>query len=107
VPDRQINEHWRSFRLYTERWHPPWEARLLAWLTGLGYAQAFVAGQLARRLPAKLRPAASQTWNPGIYLLHARRAFGGPPGAGLREAADAFNQRPESAQPPTRAEGSS
>ena len=93
VPERQINEHWRSFRLYTHRWHRPWEARLLAWFTGLGYALAFVAAQIARRMPARLRPAGSEAWNPGIYRLHVQRAFGGPSGPGIREAAEAFNQR--------------
>jgi GT2 family glycosyltransferase len=32
VPERQINEFWRSFDLYLSRYHSPFEARLLRWL---------------------------------------------------------------------------
>lgn len=93
VPERQINEHWRSFRLYTAKWHSPWEARALAWLTGIGYGLAFIAAQLTLRLPLRMRPAASSSWNPETYLLHVRRAFSGSGAPGIREAAEDFNKR--------------
>jgi N-acetylglucosaminyl-diphospho-decaprenol L-rhamnosyltransferase len=93
VPDRQINEHWRSFDLYVRRWHSPLEARLLRWLTGLGYALATVVAEIGTRLPERIRPAVADAWNPAIYRLHVRNAFRGVRGPGIREAAEDFNRR--------------
>jgi GT2 family glycosyltransferase len=92
VPERQINEVWRSMDRYLSRWHSPFGRRTLTWLTGAGYALAVVASEVGRRLPARLRPAAAATWNPGIYRLHVRNAFRGVRDPGMRELADAWNQ---------------
>lgn len=100
VPDRQINEHWRSFELYLARWHSPLEARVLRWLTGLGYLLATVAAEVGTRLPARVRPAAAGSWNPGIYRLHVRNAFRGVRGPGIREAAEDWNRQNAPARPP-------
>lgn len=93
VPDRQINEHWRSLDLYLERWHRPWERRLLKLLTGLGYALATVAAEIGTRLPARVRPAAAANWNPGIYRLHVRNSLRSTYGPGIREAAEEWNRK--------------
>ena len=101
LPTRQINEHWRSLRLYTRQWHCPFEARVLELLTGIGYGLAFVVAQVVLRLPGPIRPPASRSWNPAIYALHVRRAFGRGSGPGLREAAEDFNRDRERSRPPT------
>jgi GT2 family glycosyltransferase len=93
VPDRQINEHWRSLELYLERWHSPLESRVLRWLTGLGYALATVVAEIGTRLPERVRPGVAATWNPGIYRLHVRHAFRGVRGPGIREAAEEWNRK--------------
>lgn len=90
--ERQINEFWRSFDLYLSRYHSPFEARLLRWLTGLGYALAFGAAHLGRLVPARLAPAGSESWNPLAYRLHVQNAFGGVRQQGLRELADDWNR---------------
>jgi N-acetylglucosaminyl-diphospho-decaprenol L-rhamnosyltransferase len=92
VTERQINEFWRSFELYLSRYHSPLEARLLRWLTGLGYAFAVGAARLAGFLPAGLAPAASTSWNPLGYRLHVRNAYRGAQHPGLRELADEWNR---------------
>lgn len=92
LPDRQINEHWRSFDLYVERWHSPLEARALRWLTGFGYLLAMIVAEVATRLPAHMRPSVADTWNPGIYRLHVRNAFRGVHGPGIRDAAEEWNR---------------
>jgi N-acetylglucosaminyl-diphospho-decaprenol L-rhamnosyltransferase len=92
VPERQINEFWRSFELYLSRYHSPLEARLLRWLTGLGYALAVGAARLGGLLPARLAPAASTSWNPLGYRLHVRNAYSRVRQPGLRELADDWNR---------------
>jgi N-acetylglucosaminyl-diphospho-decaprenol L-rhamnosyltransferase len=92
VPERQINEFWRSFELYLSRYHSPLEARLLRWLTGLGYALAVGAARLAGLVPARLLPSASASWNQLGYRLHVRNAFRGVRDPGLRELADDWNR---------------
>jgi GT2 family glycosyltransferase len=92
VPERQINEFWRSFELYLSRYHGPFEARLLRWLTGLGYALAVGAAGLARLVPSRLAPAGSESWNPLAYRLHVRNAFSRVRRPGLRELADDWNR---------------
>jgi N-acetylglucosaminyl-diphospho-decaprenol L-rhamnosyltransferase len=92
VPERQINEVWRSMDRYLGRWHSPLDRRVLTWLTGTGYALALVAAEVGRRLPTRVRPAAAATWNPGIYRLHVRNAFRGVRDPGMRELAEEWNQ---------------
>jgi N-acetylglucosaminyl-diphospho-decaprenol L-rhamnosyltransferase len=81
LPERQINEVWRSLDVYLSRYHGRFSARLLRWLTGLGYALAYA---VARALPRR-------TWAPAIYRLHVRNAFRGTRDPGLRELADDWN----------------
>jgi GT2 family glycosyltransferase len=85
VPERQVNETWRSMDLYLERYHSRSAARILRWLTGLGYALAV--------LPAAGRRAikGDAVTNPLVYRLHARNAFRGVRDPGLRELAEAWN----------------
>jgi GT2 family glycosyltransferase/SAM-dependent methyltransferase len=106
APERQINEHWRSLDLYLSRWHGPVEARVLRWLTGIGYGLALLATKVAPKLPSRLLPADAATWAPGVYRLHLRNAFRGVRGPGLRERAQEWN-RDHGVEPteiPTRAE---
>jgi hypothetical protein len=91
VTERQINEFWRSFELYLSRYHTPIGARLLRWLTGLGYTFALGAARLAGFLPARLAPAGLTSWNPLAYRLHVRNAYRGARDPGLRELADDWN----------------
>jgi len=84
-PERQVNEVWRSLDLYTSRYHRPLDARVLKWLTGLGYALAYV---VASATPRSLRPPG---WNRTVYRLHARNAFRGVRDPGLRELAEEWN----------------
>jgi GT2 family glycosyltransferase len=92
VPERQINEFWRSLDIYLGRYHSPLEARVLRWLTGLGYAFAVVAAAIGGRLPRRLRPAGAESWNPRAYRLHVRNAFRGDRDPGLRELAEDWNR---------------
>jgi GT2 family glycosyltransferase len=92
VPERQINEVWRSLDLYVSRYHSPAAARTLRGLTGLGYGLALIAASIGRRLPERLRPAAAESWNPGIYRLHVRNAFRGTRSPGMSELAAEWNR---------------
>jgi GT2 family glycosyltransferase len=91
VPERRINEFWRSLELYLERHHAAYERRVLRYLTGAGYALAAVAATLGRRLPETVRPSIAGTWDGRAYRLHARNAFHGVQGPGLRELAEEWN----------------
>ena len=92
VPERQINEFWRSLDIYLARYHSPFSARVLRWLTGLGYALAVIAAGVGTRLPSRLRPVAAGSWNPRVYRLHVRNAFLGNRDPGLRELAEDWNR---------------
>jgi N-acetylglucosaminyl-diphospho-decaprenol L-rhamnosyltransferase len=95
-PERQVNEVWRSLDLYTSRYHGRFEAHVLKWLTGLGYALASVVASAA---PRSLRPAA---WNPAVYRLHTRNAFRGTRDPGLRELAEEWNTGQSQTETPRR-----
>jgi GT2 family glycosyltransferase len=92
LPERQINEVWRSLDLYLSRYHSPAAARVLRWLTGLGYGLALIVARIVLRLPARLRPAEAETWNPGIYRLHVRNAFRGTRSPGMSDLAEEWNR---------------
>jgi len=92
VPEHQINEVWRSLDIYLARYHSPASARVLRWLTGLGYALAFLVAEVALRLPVRLRPGGADSWTPHVYRLHVRNAFRGNRDPGLRELADGWNR---------------
>ena len=92
VPERQVNEVWRSFDLYLQRYHRPGSQLVLRGLTGFGYALAVVATEVGKRLPAQLQPPAVRSGNPALYRLHVRNAFRGTRNPGLRELAEEWNQ---------------
>jgi GT2 family glycosyltransferase len=92
VPERQVNEFWRSLDRYLARYHSPLAAFLVRRLTGLGYALAFVAAQVGARLPRRLRPGGASSWNPVVYRLHVRNAFRKTWDPGLRELAEDWNR---------------
>jgi len=81
VPERRINEMWRSRHRYWHKHHSPPAARTAALLTGAQYAaRAALAPVTGRReLGARMR-------------LHARDAWS-VNGPGLRELADEWNAR--------------
>ena len=85
VPERQVNEIWRSLDIYLARYHSPGAARTLRWLTGLGYAFAV--------LPAAFRRAmkGDAAADPRLYRLHVRNAYWGVRDPGLRELAEEWN----------------
>ncbi|TMK69898.1 MAG: glycosyltransferase family 2 protein [Actinobacteria bacterium] len=92
MPERRINEFWRSLELYLERHHAAVERGVLRFLTGAGYALAAVAATVGRRLPETARPSIAGTWDERAYRLHARNAFRGVQGPGLRELAEEWNR---------------
>jgi GT2 family glycosyltransferase len=85
VPERQVNETWRSLDIYFGRHHSPLAARMLRWLTGLGYALAVVPAAIRRAIKGNAVP------GPRLYGLHARNAFRATRDPGLRELAEAWN----------------
>ena len=93
VPERQINEVWRSLDIYLSRYHSRLGAHVLRSLTGIGYGLAVVAAEVATRLPRRLRPRAAASWQPAIYRLHVRNAFAGVRNPGIRELAEEWNRR--------------
>jgi N-acetylglucosaminyl-diphospho-decaprenol L-rhamnosyltransferase len=79
IPERRINEMWRSRHRYWHKHHSGAGARVAALATGAQYALRAAAAPLARR-------------NPRRMLLHARDSWG-VRGPGLRELADEWNGR--------------
>ena len=88
IPERRINEMWRSRHRYWRKHHSGAGARVAALATGAQYAARALAAPLTRRDPglgARMR-------------LHARDAWG-VSGPGLRELADDWNGRVGTAPP--------
>jgi GT2 family glycosyltransferase len=79
IPERRINEMWRSRHRYWRKHHSGAGARVAALTTGGQYALRAAAAPIARR-------------NPRRMLLHARDSWG-VSGPGLRELADEWNGR--------------
>jgi N-acetylglucosaminyl-diphospho-decaprenol L-rhamnosyltransferase len=79
IPERRINEMWRSRHRYWRKHHSATGARVAALATGAQYAVRAAVGPLARRDPRRM-------------LLHARDAWR-VSGPGLRELADEWNGR--------------
>lgn len=88
VPERQVNETWRSLDLYLSRYHSPAVARILRGLTGLGYALAVPAAAL-RSVFTRRNGQSSR-----VYRLHVRNAFRGVRDPGLRELAETHQPGP-------------
>jgi hypothetical protein len=82
IPERRINEMWRSRHRYWQKHHSGAGARIAALTTGAQYAARAALSPVARRDPgvgARMR-------------LHARDAWS-VTGPGLRELADEWNGR--------------
>jgi N-acetylglucosaminyl-diphospho-decaprenol L-rhamnosyltransferase len=79
IPERRINEMWRSRHRYWRKHHSGTGARVAALATGAQYAVRAAASPLVRR-------------NPRRMLLHARDSWR-VTGPGLRELADDWNGR--------------
>ena len=100
VPERRINEEWRSRAHYWRKHHSPLAARGTALLTGLQYAARAAVGEVVLRLPESRRPVRIDPAAPARFRLHARNAWGGVRGPGLREYAEEWNrEHPEAARP--------
>jgi hypothetical protein len=79
IPERRINEMWRSRHRYWRKHHSGAGARVAALATGAQYALRAAAAPLARRSARRM-------------LLHARDSWR-VTGPGLRELADEWNGR--------------
>jgi N-acetylglucosaminyl-diphospho-decaprenol L-rhamnosyltransferase len=79
IPERRINEMWRSRHRYWQKHHSGAGARVAALTTGAQYAVRAAAAPLARRSSRRM-------------LLHARDSWR-VTGPGLRELADEWNGR--------------
>jgi GT2 family glycosyltransferase len=79
IPERRINEMWRSRHRYWHKHHSGAGARMAALTTGAQYALRAAVAPLARRSPRRM-------------LLHARDSWR-VTGPGLRELADEWNGR--------------
>jgi GT2 family glycosyltransferase len=79
IPERRINEMWRSRHRYWRKHHSVTGARVAALATGAQYAVRAAAAPLARRSARRM-------------LLHARDSWR-VDGPGLRELADEWNGR--------------
>jgi GT2 family glycosyltransferase len=92
VPERQVNEIWRSLDLYLSRYHSRFKAVALRCVLGLGYVLVLAAAELLRALPPRVRPARASSLTPAVYKQHIRNAFRGKRGPGLRELAEDWNR---------------
>ena len=93
----RINEEWRSRHRYWRKHHSPTGARAAALLTGLQYAARAAIAAAVLRLPASPRPLALDRTFPLRMRQHARCAFDGVSGHGLRELAEEWNRAHERA----------
>ena len=106
VPERRINEEWRSRARYWRKHHSPLAARGTALLTGLQYAARAVVGEVLLHLPEGRRPVEIDPAAPARFRLHARNAWAGVRGPGLREYAEDWNrEHPEAGRPPDESAG--
>jgi N-acetylglucosaminyl-diphospho-decaprenol L-rhamnosyltransferase len=88
IPERRINEMWRSRHRYWEKHHGRVGARIAALSTGAQYAARAALSPVARSDPGFS----------GRMRLHARDAWA-VTGPGLRELADEWNSRVGAASP--------
>ena len=83
IPERRINEMWRSRHRYWRKHHSGTGARVAALTTGVQYAVRAAAAPLARRSSRRMRLHARDSWRVS--------------GPGLRELADEWNGRVDAA----------
>lgn len=93
VPERRINEHWRSRHAYWAKHHTRAGAQLAAIMTGWEYAARAALSRGLLSLPANFRPESLGPTAPAEFALNARNAWRGVQGPGLRELADEHNRR--------------
>jgi N-acetylglucosaminyl-diphospho-decaprenol L-rhamnosyltransferase len=93
VPERRINEHWRSRELYWAKHHSKLGGRSAAVLTGWQYAVRAGLAPLLLRLPVGVRPAGLNHKAVPLLRLHARNAWHGVHGPGIAELAAECNER--------------
>ena len=91
IPERRIAEEWRSRRRYWHKHHSRLAARIAGLLTGLQYALRALVAAAVLRLPGRARGGLDRA-APGRFRLHARSAWHGPQGPGLRELAADWNR---------------
>ena len=84
----RIAEEWRSRHRYWRAHHSPAGARVAALLTGAQYAARAGIAAAARRV----RPRSFDESFPARMRLHARSAWRGPQGPGLRERVEDWNR---------------
>jgi N-acetylglucosaminyl-diphospho-decaprenol L-rhamnosyltransferase len=93
IPERRIAEEWRSRHRYWRKHHSPRAARVAALLTGCQYAARSAIAAALVRLPDSRRPLRHlPRAAPARFRLHARNAWRGVSGPGLRELADDWNR---------------
>lgn len=97
VPERRVNEQWRSRQRYWVKHHTPTGRRIAAFALGLQYGVLALLGAGLLRVPARLRPVPVAPADPATWRLSARNAVRGVRGQGLEELAAAFNNRRASA----------
>jgi GT2 family glycosyltransferase len=93
VPERRINEHWRSRERYWAKHHSRLGARAAALLTGWQFAVRAALAPVLLRLPARVRPPGLTREVAAQFRLHARNAWRGVSGPGIAELADDWNRR--------------
>jgi hypothetical protein len=92
VPERRINEMWRSRHRYWRKHHSPLGGRVAALLTGWQYAARAAIAVVLLRVPERLRPVRVRRTDPAEFVLNARDALH-VRGPGLRELAEEWNGR--------------
>lgn len=102
VPERRINEHWRSRHRYWRKHHSRPGAQAAALLTGWQYAVRAAAASVLLRLPGRMRPERLGPASPAQLRLHARNACRGAEGPGIAELADEWNRAHGAARPEVR-----
>ena len=95
VPERRVNEQWRSRHRYWVKHHTPTGRRIASSALGVQYGLLAVIGAVLLRLPSWLRPVPVAPLDPASWRLSARNAFLGVRGPGLEELAAEFNSRRE------------
>lgn len=92
LPDRRMNEHWRSVRRYWTKHHSSAGARMALAGLGLGLALKGLITISMRVMPRPLRPERARGWRSERFLDQARRCWFGETGPGLRELAEDWNR---------------
>ena len=93
VPERRINELWRSRHRYWAKHHSRAGARVAALCTAWQYAALAAISSALLRLPERARPRRRSLRNPAELWLQAHNAVRGVSGPGLRELAEEWNSR--------------